>query len=560
MAEKTVIYQVLPRLYGNRNRNPRPRGTKRENGCGKFSSFTCKRLGEIKSLGATHIWYTGVLEHATGTDYSRWGIAGDNPLLVKGLAGSPYAIKDYYDVDPDLADSVDDRRHEFQLLVARTHRCGLKVIVDFVPNHVARQYHSDAAPAGVGDFGQNDDVTKCFSPQNNFYYIENSTFAAPRAGEGQAQYSESPARATGNDCFRANPGEFDWYDTVKLNYGVDYMAGGARHFEPVPDTWKRMHAILAWWCAMGVDAFRCDMSEMVPVEFWHWATGLIKRDYPHVEFIAEIYNPAVYESYVNYGGFDYLYDKVGLYDKLRSVVTGKCPAYEIQRSWQSLGSLQPHMLNFLENHDEQRLASDFFAGDARKGRAPMAVAALMNTNPVMVYFGQEYGERGMDAEGYSGTDGRTSIYDYWSVEKIRKALFTPGELAAEDLELRDFYARLLGGACQCKAVAEGKFFDLTYCNLDDWARYPADRMYSFLRKAGDELLLVAANFSAAPVTAYVRIPQHAFDYLEIAPDTYKCCDLLARDDNEGSAHLAAEGKVRVTVEPWGAVALRFFKQ
>lgn len=560
MSEKIVIYQVLPRLYGNKTKNLTPGGTKRQNGCGKFSAFTKKRLTDIQNLGATHVWYTGILEHATQTDYTKYGILRDNPQFVKGLAGSPYAIKDYYDVDPDLADKVEERMKEFTNLVARTHQCGLKVIVDFVPNHVARQYHSDMARPEIGDFGAKDDERMCFSPQNNFYYIENQKFQSPAPNAAAEPYEEYPAKATGNDCFRANPGAFDWYDTVKLNYGVDYLGGGARHFEPMPDTWLRMFDILRYWCLKGVDAFRCDMSEMVPVEFWHWAIAGIKAEFPQVIFIAEIYNPAVYHSYVKYGGFDYLYDKVGLYDKLRAVVCGHCPANEIQYAWQSLGDLQQHMLNFLENHDEQRIASDFFAGDAKKGRPAMTVAALMNVNPVMIYSGQEYGERGMDAEGYSGTDGRTTIYDYWSPEKMRNALFASENLGDADRELHSFYSRLLNSVCRNPIMANGKFFDLTYCNTDDYSRYPSDKIYSFLRAYGGEAVLVSANFSDAPITAYVRIPGHAFEYMQLEQGEYSRKDLLQEKPAATNEYLAPECTVRVEIPAQSGVAIHFAKK
>ncbi len=559
MAEKIVIYQVLPRLFGNKNQRLVRNGTKQQNGCGKFSAFTFKRLEDIKNLGVTHIWFTGILEHATQSDYSKYGITKDNNLLVKGIAGSPYAIKDYYDVDPDLAEKVDNRMKEFELLIARTHRCGLKAIIDFVPNHVARQYHSDCAPEGVGDFGDNDDCTKCFSPQNNFYYIENQSFVSPQNSDAAERYEEYPAKATGNDCFRPNPGNFDWYDTVKLNYGVDYQ-GGTKHFSPTPDTWTRMYDILKFWCAKGVDAFRCDMSEMVPVEFWNWAINKIKADYPQVLFIAEIYNPALYDAYVNYGGFDYLYDKMGLYDKLRNVVTGYNPANEITYTWQSAGNLQPHMLNFIENHDEQRVASDFYAGKAEKGKPAMIVAALMNVNPVMIYFGQEYGERGMDAEGYSGVDGRTSIYDYWAPAKMRKALFAPETLEKEDVELKDFYSTLLGKICKNPAIVNGKFFDLTYCNQSNYSQYPADKLYSFLRKEEKELLLIVANFSGCDIKAYVNIPLHAFEYMEIKSGIYNCTNLLTNGKpHTVKEHLVPECPLCVNIPAYSGVVLRFTK-
>ena len=397
--EKIVIYQVLPRLFSNMCDTCVPNGTYVQNGAGKLNHFTSKVLREIKKLGANYIWYTGVIEHATKTDYSKYGIRKDNKYVVKGEAGSPYAIKDYYDIDPDLAEDPSTRMQEFEALVTRTHEVGLKVVLDFVPNHVARQYHSDTAPEGVDDLGAHDNKEMHFSPSNNFYYIPRQAFTPQfYIGEGEDRYFEYPAKATGNDCFGAFPGEYDWYETVKLNYGVDYTGGGRCHFDPIPDTWYKMLDILLFWCGKGVDAFRCDMAHMVPVEFWNWAISKVKENYPSVIFIAEIYDQALYRVYIEKGKFDYLYDKVGLYDKLRGVLCHQVSAAQLTYCWQSVDGIGGKMLNFLENHDEQRFASDQFAGDADKVLPALVVSSMMNTGPMMIYFGQELGERAEDAE------------------------------------------------------------------------------------------------------------------------------------------------------------------
>ena len=420
--EKLIIYQVFTRLFGNNNNHCINNGSITENGCGKMADFTAKALGEIKKLGATHIWYTGIIEHATQTDYRRYNIRPDHPAIVKGKAGSPYAIKDYYDVDPDLAKDVPERMREFENLVQRTHRSGLKVIIDFVPNHVARQYHSDMQPDGTSQLGANDDTDYAFSPYNNFYYIPQSELHGQFDMKGAAAepYKEFPAKATGNNRFDAYPNINDWYETVKLNYGVDYQNGGTCHFNPIPDTWNKMLDILMFWAEKHIDGFRCDMAEMVPVEFWEWAIPQVKAKYPALLFIAEVYNPKEYGNYLFRGKFDYLYDKVGLYDTLRAIVCGNESATAITRAWQSLGGIEKRMLNFLENHDEQRIASDFFASNPRKAIPALIVSACMNVNPMMIYFGQEFGELGMDSEGFSGRDGRTTIFDYWSVDTIRR--------------------------------------------------------------------------------------------------------------------------------------------
>lgn len=518
--EKIIIYQVFTRLFGNNSLRCKPNGSLEENGCGKMADFTTKALNEIKTLGATHIWYTGIIEHATQTNYTRYGIKPDHPAVVKGKAGSPYAIKDYYDVDPDLATSIPDRMKEFENLVTRSHKAGLKVIIDFVPNHVARQYGSDAKPEGVTDLGEKDDVTKAFSPNNNFYYIPDTKLEGNiDLHRGAAEpYIEFPAKATGNDRFDAWPNSNDWYETVKLNYGIDYLNGHSRHFEPIPDTWVKMRDILLFWSAKGIDGFRCDMAEMVPVEFWGWVIPQIKAEHPKLIFIAEVYNPGEYRNYLFNGKFDYLYDKVGLYDTLRAITCGWESATAIPQRWQSLGGIEKRMLNFLENHDEQRIASDYFAGNGSKAIPVMIVSACMNTNPVMIYFGQELGEHGMDTEGFSGRDGRTTIFDYWSVDSIRRwrngGKFDNKFLNEDEKQLKQFYTRLLNICNSEKAIREGVFFDLTYANLAGWV-FNEHKQYAFLRKQDDELILIMVNFDSIPARSAVNIPQHAFDYLGI---------------------------------------------
>ena len=517
--DKIVIYQVFPRWFGNTNTQLVKNGSLAQNGVGKFSAFTPKALAAIAELGVSHIWYTGVIEHATKTDYTAYGIRKDHTAIVKGQAGSPYAIKDYYDIDPDLADSVPDRMEEFEALVRRTHEAGMKVIIDFVPNHVARQYFSDRKENYVGDLGDHDNVNKAFDPNNNFYYLPGQTLVLhfDDQDDEDFEYSEFPAKVTGNNCFSATPGINDWYETVKLNYGVDYQNGGACHFSPIPDTWSKMLDILLFWAAKGIDGFRCDMAEMVPVEFWNWAIPRVKQQFP-VIFIAEVYNPDEYRNYLYTGHFDYLYDKVGLYDTLKAVMRGEASAEAITACWQKLGNIQPQMLNFLENHDEQRLASPFFAGDARLGIAGMTVSAMMNINPVMIYCGQELGEPGMDEEGFSGRDGRTTIFDYWSIQSIRDwnngGRFDKEKLSPAQVKLRETYAKLLNIAKMEPVVSEGEFYDLMYANKDN-PYMNVHKQYVFLRKWRNEVLLAVANFDRGDQSIGIRIPVEAFQTLGI---------------------------------------------
>ncbi|MDR1172250.1 MAG: alpha-amylase family protein [Bacteroidales bacterium] len=534
MSQKILIYQVLPRLFGNTKSLNKVNGSIEENGSGKFSTFSTKVLDEIKAMGFTHIWYTGILEHATRTDYSKYGIRNSHPGTVKGNAGSPYAIRDYYDVSPDLVDHVESRMSEFEALIGRTHSCGMKAIIDLVPNHVAREYFSDAKPAHIADFGANDRVLESFDPNNNFYYVPGHKFE-PRfpVVQGDDTYIEFPVKATGNDLFDPSPTVNDWYDTVKLNYGIDYCRGRACHFDPKPDTWFKMRNILLYWAGKGVDGFRCDMVEMVPVEFWHWVIPEIKSKFPHVVFIAEIYNPAEYRNYINYGNFDYLYDKVGLYDCLRDIVCGRRPASDITTCWQRNEGIQDRMLNFLENHDEQRIASSFFAGNPFKAIPAMVIAATMNTNPVMIYAGQELGEPGMYREGFSGLDGRTSIFDYWSVDSLR-TWYNNGNpdgknLTVDQEKLRQFYTVLLQLCNNEACICNGRFYDLMYAN----PQFDSNCQYACLRCHDHEFILVAVNFSDKAATVHVNIPEEAFNYMDInRSDLKRSTDLLTGNKQE----------------------------
>lgn len=508
---KHIIYQLFPRLFGNTQTLNRHYGSIGENGCGKFNDITEKALQEINSLGCTHVWYTGVIEHATMTDYSSFGIKPDDPDVVKGRAGSPYAIKDYYDVDPDLAVDVNQRMAEFEALVGRTHAAGMEVIIDFVPNHVARTYASDKKPDGVRDIGADDDGTRAFSAQNDFYYLPGQPFKVPGGynpgGDAfssplkDGRFDENPAKATGNDVFSASPGINDWFETIKLNYGVDYLSGRTNHFDPVPPLWQKLNDILHFWAAKGIDGFRCDMVEMVPFEFWGWIIGRLKADFPGLIFIGEAYNAGLYRRYLNEGKFDYLYDKVGLYEAIRRLTCGSWGAntWEINAVWNNdTKDIDERMLRFMENHDEQRIASRYFAGSSRAAIPGMIVTATLATGPVMIYAGQEVGEPAEGSAGFSGDDGRTTIFDYWSAPELRKWVnngrFDGGGLSDEQRQLRAFYSKLLNAVRDNEALREGKFWELMLAN----ERQPGfdTRIYIYLRYTGKQRILVVANFNA----------------------------------------------------------------
>ena len=554
---RPVIYQIFTRLYGNKTKNNKPNGTLQENGSAKMNDITATKLQRISRMGFTHVWFTGLIEHATQTDHTAFGISKDHPAVVKGKAGSPYAIKDYYDIDPDLAVSVPDRMKEFKALLNRTHKAGLKMVIDFVPNHVARHYHSDAAPKGVEDLGEKDDTTKGFDPQNNFYYLPGQQLRTDfaRSAAQTEPYIELPAKATGNDCFNASPSRNDWYETVKLNYGIDYQGGRATHFSPTPSTWKKMTDILLFWAEKGVDAFRCDMAEMVPTAFWSHAVAAVKKEHPNVLFIGEVYNPAQYRDYLA-AGFDYLYDKVGLYDTLRAIVCGNASASCITSCWQATDDIKEHMLHFLENHDEQRIASAYFAGNAEKAKPALAAGALMSPGAYMVYAGQEIGEAGMDAEGFSGNDGRTTIFDYWNPASLQK-LTAPAfekKLTPEEAALYDYYQKILTLCNSRKAFAQGGFFDLQYANYGRDYGYNCDRQYSFLRHFGREVYLVAVNFDPASVQVGIKIPSHAFDFLKLREGTKSAVSVMTEETV--TIELRPDAPLYVQLPAYGVTVLR----
>ncbi|MBR3031325.1 MAG: alpha-amylase [Bacteroidales bacterium] len=470
---KFILYQMLIRVMGDRKWTPG--GDYATNGSGKFNDITQDFLDSLaKDLSLGAIWYTGIIAHSTATSFE--GFPADCQAIVKGKAGSPYAIRDYYDVAPELAVDTAHRLDEFKALIERTHKTGLKVVIDFVPNHVARSYNS-----------KRNNFT-----QANFFPLD-GPLELPYNIAGRELYKEDPALATGNDCFSRHPGITDWYDTVKLNYNYRM-------------TWDKMLDILLYWADMGVDGFRCDMVELVTPEFFEWAIDNVKKQHPGTFFIAEVYDKRNYIKYAA-AGFNYLYDKSGFYDALKAISTYREPAYWLTDEWQFLGSLQHRMLNFLENHDEQRIASDFFLGDARKAFAPLAVSMLFNTAPFMIYCGQEYGERGMASEGYSGQDGRTSIFDFCTLTWRD----TPKDLQEE---VHERYRQLTALAVS-DIFAKGRTYDLMYANPSSEC-FDAQRVFTFMRGLEGRVALVAANFSDTVRQIKISIPKDAYDYFGVS--------------------------------------------
>ncbi|NHF60664.1 alpha-amylase [Flavobacteriaceae bacterium TP-CH-4] len=581
VKKKEVVYQVFTRLFGNTNTTNRPWGTIQENGVGKFSDFSVKALREIKDLGVTYIWYTGVPHHAVVTDYTAYGISQDDPDVVKGRAGSPYAVKDYYNVNPDLAEKPKERLEEFKQLVHRTHKVGLKLLIDIVPNHVARNYEGGSTPEGQKPFGANDDTSVEYARENNFYYIPDTAFQVPQWENGyvplggqnhelvDGKFNENPAKWTGNGSRLARPQMNDWYETVKINYGVrpdgsydfDRLPQGfdavdySGHYEfwsdkNIPDSWIKFKDIALYWLEMGVDGFRFDMAEMVPVEFWSYMNSHIKRKNPEAFLLAEVYNPGLYRDYIYKGKMDYLYDKVEMYDSLKHIIQGHGWTDHIPVVKQGTWDIEHHLLHFLENHDEQRIASPDFAGDALKGKPAMVVSATMTSAPVMIYFGQEVGEPGAENAGY-GQPTRTSIFDYIGVPHhqrwVNDKKFDGGQLKREEKALRDFYKRLLNFTIQSDALM-GNYEDIHFYNKEHTPGYD-HRVLSFVRWSDRERLIVVSNFDTnKSYDLELKVPNEIIEKWKLSEGAHPLRDALYGDENTLKVH-NGRGELAISLNP-----------
>ena len=576
---KVVVYQVFTRLFGNINKTNKPWGTIEENGVGKFNDFTDKALHEIKDLGVTYIWYTGVPHHALVGDYTAYGISNDDPEVVKGRAGSPYAVKDYYNVNPDLAVNPANRLQEFDNLITRTHKAGLKLIIDIVPNHIARKYEGKNNPEGVRDFGTDDDANVEYKRDNNFYYIPKAHFEIPDGdiplnGEKNPMvdgfFDENPAKWTGNGSRKVKPDQNDWYETVKVNYGVrpdgtkdfpELPAGFDQksyqeHFafwqdKDVPDSWKKFKDIALYWTAKGVDGFRYDMAEMVPYEFWSYMNSSIKMNNPNAFLLAEVYNPNEYRNYIRLGKMDYLYDKVETYDKLKDIIRGKSSPDGLSDIQKGMADIEHHMLHFLDNHDEQRLASPEFAGTPERGKPLMVVSTTLSTSPTMIYFGQEVGEAGNEDAGF-GKRSRTSIFDYIGVPNHQKWMndgkFDGGQLSDSEKTLRDFYKRLLNFSLKSSALM-GSFQEIQSVNRQSTVNYD-EFIYSFVRWSENQKLIIIANFSSEKTSEFeLKIPADVIVKWNLKEGEYKLTNQLYQ---QNSVLLKVEngvGKAKIKILP-----------
>jgi glycosidase len=588
---RPVIYQLMVRTFGNTNETRKTNGTLAENGCGKFNDINEAALVSIKQMGFTHLWLTGVLEQASGTAYPNR--PADDPDILKGIAGSPYAIKDYFDVSPDYAVNPDKRLEEFKLLLDRCRAHGFKVIIDFVPNHVARSYESDVKPDL--SFGQGDKQDTFFDRDNHFYYLSpdgnGPPLKLPTASMAGCDGLFSPettfGRVTGNNVISWTPSINDWYETVKLNYGHDFTKGCATSELPGPDagpsavpkTWRTMDEILGYWQKMGVNGFRADMAHMVPMEFWHWAVKRARARDADAYFMAEAYDndPAkltdghVLDGLLN-AGFNAVYDDPS-YDVLEGIYDSGKWANDLD-SLTFNGKRFHQSLRYAENHDEVRIASPKEWGGLgmKVGRPVSAVLFSMGRGPVMLYHGQEVGEPAAGGEGFGGDDARTSIFDYWSMPEFTKWVnggkYDGGRLDDDQKALRDWYGKLIR-ATQSAAFTEGEFYGLNHANNEnpDFGRVGGETasghwLYVFLRhdpKSGQSFL-VAANFHGSESLRGVKIniPQHAWEFMGRAGQ--KSWNFTNRLDGDWSGRSGLDGLTLPDIAPCTSMILEITQE
>lgn len=552
-AARVVVYQLVVRQFSNLQTDRVVDGTLEQNGVGRFEDIDEAALDGLVELGVTHVWLTGVLRQATLTDWSSIGLPPDDPDVVKGRAGSFYAIRDYYDTSPDYAVEPERRLDELVSLIDRIHDAGLQVLIDLVPNHVARGYASVVHPER--DFGLGDDATVFFAPQNRFFYLPDPpgqrleltrpeawnpsgvTFDGLYAPEDGTTVARTP-RATGNNVTSPRPGPNDWYETVKLNWGYNFAVGEA-HYDPRPPVWDDFDRILAYWQALGVDGFRADFAHFVPNEAWRWLIDQARSRDPQVLFLAEAYEdlPGLQDA-----GFDAVYYDAA-YDALKGLYQGSVRLEDVDSVLLALSDEDRRQwVLYLENHDERRIASpitssaspdDSGFGSAAAGRQLAPLQYLFTPGPVLFYNGQEVGETGAGIEGFSGENGRSSIYDYGSLPALQGWVnghaYDGGSLTQEQRDLRAWYSALLTGPVRDPAVRGSGFWGLRYINnSQEHSDFP-DELYTFARfqPGGARLVVVVANFRpGAQVTGPVRLPGDLLDAAGLSGDTFQVTRLF----------------------------------
>ncbi len=522
---REILYQLVVRHFGNHDGANVTDGTLEENGVGTFADIDDRALSRLGDMGITHVYLTGVLRQATRTDWSEIGLPPDDPDILKGRAGSFFAVRDYFDVCPDYAEDPAERLAEFDALLDRIRDAGLRSLIDLVPNHVARSYGSVVRPEL--DLGVHDDQGEFFSPDNHFFYLDGGTPLTLPTLDADWQLpgmdglfppeDGTPGhhvRVTGNDIISYTPSRHDWYETVKLNYGRDFTTG-ASHFDPLPPTWTFMDEVLAYWQDRGVDGFRCDFAHLVPDEAWAWLIAEAKARDPETWFAAEAY--ANLQGLVD-AGFDAVYED-DTYDLLKGLYNGSHDKFELDEHLAWLDDdFRPHALRYVENHDERRIASPIVSGvepddsgfgSMEAGPHVTPISYLAGPGPLMVYNGQTVGEEGAGVAGFSGENGRTSIFDYWRVpalaDWVNDGAFDGGRLSPEQRDLHEYHRRLLHLA-QHPLVVEGAYYGLDWYNRDQDGYPSAAWAFGRYLPGQERLLVVVTNLALDPFEATIRIP------------------------------------------------------
>jgi glycosidase len=576
LRKRPVIYQLFVRLFGNRKGGDRLNGTLATNGCGKFNDIDERVLLSLKEMGFTHLWLTGVLDQASGTSHPHR--PADDPALLKGIAGSPYAIRDYFDVSADYAVDPARRREEFRELVDRCHAYGMGVFIDLVPNHVARSYRSQVRPDL--SFGEEDDPTVFFARDNHFFYLRPGD---PGGGpplrlpttDAPCEKESLFGRVTGNNQITWSPSIHDWYETVKLNYGHDFttgrdtshLPGADASIKEVPRTWRVMDEVIAYWQGMGVDGFRVDMAHMIPVEFWRWSLKRCRERNPAAYIFGEAYDSDpmkltsgdVLEALLE-AGFDAVYDHP-MYKTVKAIYESGAWANDLDSL--TFSPTFHRVVRYAENHDEVRIASPLNWGGVgmAAGRPATAVLHGMGRGPVMIYNGQEVGEPALAKMGFGGGDGRTSIFDYGRMPEMVK--WQMGSLTLEQQDLREWYGKLLRLMGE-PAFTRGDFYGLNHANkenpffgrIDDEA-VSGHWLYAFLRRDAEtgQAFLIAANFHPTRVLegVRIRIPSHAREWLGV--DSEGKWQLVERLEDQQTIAVSAELAEDEGVGPFEVPAL-----
>jgi glycosidase len=248
---------------------------------------------------------------------------------------------------------------------------------------------------------------------------------------------------------------------------------------------------------------------------------------------------------------DYLYDKVELYDSIKHIMQGHGWTDHIPVVQEGLKDIEHHMLHFLENHDEQRIASPEFAGSALKGKPAMTVSATISSSPTLIYFGQEVGEPGAEDAGY-GKPSRTSIFDYVGVPYFQRWVndksYDGGQLSIEEKDLRDFYMRLLNFTINSDALL-GTYADIHTYNRQHTQNYN-HRVYSFVRWSDSEKLLVVSNFDADESHQFeLVIPKELIAKWALKDGSYDMMDMLYQTHIAPLVVLKGEGTIKIALAP-----------